>query len=113
MRYEVENINELDERTLRRKEGKVVYYSLNDAHIEDIFVNGDYDYNSGDGILDLQIKLGFDLNKFLPHDSIVYMADGPENEFYIHAVLSDNNNRKIFDETVRFSPFFREENSKV
>ena len=88
----------------------VYLYSTDKVFIEDLFVNSDYDHTNKNGILDIQIKLGFELNKFLPHDSIVCMGQGPENDFYVHAVLSDDKSRKIFENTSVISHSFRESN---
>ena len=91
----------------------VYLYCTDSAFVEDIFVNGDYDYVTKDGILDIKLHLGFDLNQYLPQDSpVVCMAEGPANNYYVHAILSTQDGKKVFEDTVRFSRFFREENYK-
>ena len=88
----------------------VYLYSTDSVFIEDIFVNGDYDCTQQKGILDIKMHLGFDLNKYLPHDSVVCMAEGPVNEYHVHVVLSNAGGEKVFEETVKFHPSFRIEN---
>jgi beta-galactosidase len=64
----------------------VYLYSTDDAYFEDVFANGDYDVQCGDGILDIQAKLNYSM-----HDSGEGWpgAHGPDQDFVIEAELFD------------------------
>ncbi len=66
---------------------EVYLYCTDDAFFEDIFANGDYDMQCGDGLLDVQTKVGFSL-----HDSGQGWPSphGPEQDFTVEAELFDN-----------------------
>ena len=88
----------------------VYLYATDKVFIEDLFVNGDYDYKKNTGLLDIQIHLGFNLASYLSLGAKWIMQPGPEHNFFIHAVLSDNQDRKIFENTSEISHSFRESN---
>ena len=88
----------------------VYLYSTREVFIEDLFVKGDYDYEKNIGLLDIQTHLGFDLSSYLSHGARWIMNPGPENNFFIHAILSDSQGKKVFENTSEVSHSFRESN---
>ena len=88
----------------------VYLYSTREVFIEDLFVSGDYDYEKNTALLDIQTHLGFDLSSYLSLGARWIMNPGPENNFFIHAVLSDSQGKKFFENTSEVSHSFRESN---
>ena len=88
----------------------VYLYSTREVFIEDLFVKGDYDYEKNIGLLDIQTHLGFDLSSYLSLGARWIMDPGPEHNFFIHAVLSDSQGKKVFENTSEVSHSFRESN---
>lgn len=70
------------------------------AWVSDLFVNGDYDFTSGSGTLQIKEELGFCIKTFLPH--------GPENDFYLTNTLYDSAGKKICEDKTAVSCCFRE-----
>lgn len=70
----------------------VYLYSTDDAFFEDIFANGDLDVQAGDGLLDIQAKLGFSV-----HDTGQGWpgAHGPDQDFTIVAELFDGSGASL------------------
>ncbi len=88
----------------------VYLYSTDKVFIEDLFVNGDYDYEKNIGLLDIQTHLGFDLASYLSLGEKWIMNPGPEQNYFIRAVLLNSKGEKVFENTSEVSHSFRESN---
>ncbi|MBR2508258.1 MAG: DUF4981 domain-containing protein [Lentisphaeria bacterium] len=90
----------------------VYLYATNEAYIEDMFVNGDFDVEKSEGILTYQAHLGFHIPAFIPESESKYTScniDGPQNNYYIRISLLSPSKENIFTEELEISCSFRKE----
>ena len=98
----------------------VYLYSTDHAFIEDVFSNGDYDIETGEGIISVETKLGFSIyggeSKIEMkdrHGEIVLANrgsnDGPQEDFLIDLELTNREGEVIWGNTDRISHSFREQ----
>ena len=79
---------------------RVYLYSVSSAHIEDLFVNGDWDTQTSSGKLYCRLHAGFDLPSFLP--------GGPDKDYSVEMTLFDGNKKCVWQENSVLSHFFRD-----
>ncbi len=77
----------------------VFLYATEKAYLEDVWVNGDLDLDSGDGLLRIRTHAGFDIQSFLPR--------GPERDYALRCVLKDAGGREVWRESARIHHLYR------
>ena len=82
-------------------------YSTNKlGYLNDIFANGDFDLETHEGILSLETNIGI-LADF--SGDVIWSLKGPRNPFYVKYSLTDKDDQLVFNETVKISHSFRED----
>jgi len=76
-------------------------YNTGFSFIEDLYVNGDFDYENGKGLLHIENKSGF--------YSPAWSSKGPRDPMKLHLTLYDRCNEVLWDKEEVVSPLFRDE----
>ena len=76
-------------------------YNTGFSFIEDLYVNGDYDYENGRGMLHIENKSSFYFPAWTPK--------GPTEPMKLHLTLYDRDGKIFWDQEKEVSPLFRDE----
>ena len=77
---------------------EVYCYSTGHAYLQDLFARTDFDPATGEGLLDLQLEIGF---------GPAYLPKGPEDDHAIDVELLAPGGSPVVQERVRVDPHFR------
>ncbi len=87
--------------------GVYIYATAQEAYLQDVFANGDYDYQAGKGYLNLQAQLGM-YYPFYSQGKDPYSITGPTAPFKVNFTLTNISGKKIWSKDFTISWRFSE-----
>ena len=88
----------------------VYLYATDKVFIEDIFINGDFEAEKSEGILDCQVHIGFQVSEYLTPNAILTTGIGPTEDYQVRITLLSPEKENIFTDTLKISSSFRIDN---